>query len=169
MNLTLRRCLLALATIALTTVSVATLAAPSTSTATVNYPEGYRSWTHVKSMWLGAEHGLANPFAGLHHVYVNTAGEEALRAGRSLPDGTVLVFDLMEGSVADHAIVEGPRKLVGVMQKDSKRWAATGGWGFEGFAADSKTERLVTDGGASCFFCHQSRAAQGYVFTEWRN
>lgn len=137
--------------------------------ATVPYPEGYRTWTHVKSMWLGPEHGLANPFGGLHHIYVNDKGEAALRAGQALPEGTILVFDLLEAKLADQAITEGPRKLVGVMQKDSKRFASTGGWGFEGFAGDSKTERLVSDGGASCYSCHQSRAAQGYVFTEWRN
>ncbi len=136
--------------------------------ATVAFPEGYRSWTHVKSMWLGPDHALANPFAGLHHVYVNPVGEDALRAGRPLPDGTVFVFDLLEADVKDAAIVEGPRKLVGVMQRDARAFAATGGWGFEGFAGDSRDQRLVTDGGASCFGCHQSREPNGYVFTTWR-
>jgi len=168
MNRALRLALLALAPVAVSVASVAAFAAPPAAPAQVAYPEGYRTWTHVKSMWLGPEHGLANPFAGLHHVYVNATGEKALRAGGPLPDGTVLVFDLMQADVADHAIAEGPRKLVGVMQKDSRRWANTGGWGFEGFAGSSKTERLVTDGGAGCFGCHQSRAAQGHVFTEWR-
>lgn len=168
MKRTIRVLVLALAPIAAMIASVGSQAAPPSTPPTVGYPEGYRAWTHVKSMWLGAEHSLANPFAGLHHVYVNAAGEEALRSGRPLPEGTVLVFDLLQASVADHAIVEGPRKLVGVMQKDSRKWPTTGGWGFEAFAGDSKTERLVTDGGASCFACHQSRSAQGYVFSEWR-
>lgn len=161
--------LLATAVVAVALGAVASSqAAPPAAAAAVAYPDGYRSWTHVKSMWLGPEHGLADPFAGLHHVYVNPAGEAALKAGRDLPDGTVLVFDLFDAKLADHAIAEGPRKLVGVMQKDSARWPTTGGWGFEGFAGDSKTDRLVTDGGAGCFSCHQSRKAQGYVFTEWR-
>ncbi|MEZ4241380.1 MAG: cytochrome P460 family protein [Myxococcota bacterium] len=50
----------------------------------------------MKSMWLGAEHGLADPFAGLHHVYVNPMGADAMRDGKPLPDGTVLVFDLVK-------------------------------------------------------------------------
>lgn len=154
--------------VALVAACLATSGASPAASSTVAYPEGYRTWTHVKSMWLGPQHGLADPFAGLHHVYVNPVGEAALRSGRSLPDGTVLVFDLLQSSVVDDALVEGPRKLVGVMQRDSRRWSTTGGWGFEGFGGDSKTERLVTDGGASCFACHQSRAGQGYVFTEWR-
>ncbi|MCA9572086.1 MAG: cytochrome P460 family protein [Myxococcales bacterium] len=153
------------ATLAAIVASIDVFAAPA---ARVAYPEDYRSWTHVKSMWLGAEHGLADPFAGLHHVYVSPEGEASLRAGKALPDGTVLVFDLRQADIADHAITEGPRRLLGVMQKDSRRWPTTGGWGFEAFAGESKTERLVTDGGAGCFACHESRAAQGHVFTEWR-
>lgn len=134
----------------------------------VDYPDGYRSWTHVKSMWLGPEHGLADPFAGLHHVYVNPAGESSLKAGKPLPDGSVLVFDLLTAGLEDHAIGEGERKLIGVMQKDRKTWPETGGWGFEAFGGDSRTDRLVSDGGAGCFACHQSKEPSDYVFTTWR-
>lgn len=54
------------------------------------------------------------------------------------------------------------------MQKDSAKYASTGGWGLEGFAADSKTERLVSDGGQSCFACHESVKESDYVFSKWR-
>lgn len=134
----------------------------------IAFPEGYRGWTHVKSMWLGADHALANPFAGLHHVYVNDVGRSALEKGAPLPDGTVIAFDLLEGSVRDSAITEGARKLVGVMVKDRAGFASTGGWGFEAFAGDSKTSRLVTDGGVSCFTCHQSQQPHDYVFSTFR-
>lgn len=134
----------------------------------IAFPDGYRGWTHVKSMWLGADHALANPFAGLHHVYVNDAGRAALEKGAPLPDGSVIVFDLLEATVGDAAITEGPRKLVGVMVKDRSAYAATGGWGFEAFAGDSKTSRLVTDGGAGCFGCHQAQQPHDYVFSTFR-
>ncbi len=133
----------------------------------VAYPEGYRDWHHVKSMVILPGHPLENPFGGVHHVYANAAALRGLREGR-FPDGAVLVFDLLEAASADHAIQEGPRKLIGVMERDSRRFGATGGWGFEGFKGDSKTERLVTDGGASCFACHQS-AAPSYVFAKPRS
>lgn len=142
--------------------------ASAASPKSVVFPEGYRGWTHVKSMWIGADHALANPFAGLHHVYVNDTGRSAMEAGKPMPDGTVLVFDLLDGGVTDAAIAEGPRKLVGVMRKDRAAYPSTGGWGFEAFAGDSKTSRLVTDGGASCFTCHQSRQGADFVFTTWR-
>ena len=136
---------------------------------TVPYPSGYRSWTHVKSTWLGPEHGLADPFAGLHHVYVNRQGAAQLRAGEPLPDGSVLVFDLRGAELSDHAITEGPRKLLGVMRKDRDAHGATGGWGFEAFRGASETDRLVDDGGESCFACHQSQKPNDYVFTRWRD
>lgn len=132
------------------------------------FPTGYRNWTHVKSMWIGPEHALATPFAGLHHVYVNETGRVALEAGRPLPDGAVMVFDLLEAPLSDASIAEGPRKLVGVMTKDKAAYPATGGWGFEAFSGDSTTSRLVTDGGASCFSCHVARQPTDYLFTTWR-
>ncbi|GBD32531.1 MAG: cytochrome P460 [Gemmatimonadales bacterium] len=133
----------------------------------VSYPEGYRSWQHVKSMVILPGHPLENPFGGIHHVYANSRAVEGLRTG-SYPDGAVLVFDLLEAKAENHTIQEGPRKLVGVMERDSRRFAATGGWGFEGFAGDSKTERLVKDGGQSCFQCHQGASATSYVFSALR-
>jgi len=152
----------------LAALSLAACTAQARQDEVVDYPEGYRSWTHVKSMWLGPEHGLADPFAGLHHVYVDPEGERALKAEAPLPDGAVLVFDLLGGEIDEHAIREGARKLVGVMQKDRKAFATTGGWGFEAFRGDSKTDRLVDDGGASCFSCHQSQRPHDFVFTRWR-
>jgi hypothetical protein len=133
----------------------------------VSYPEGYRSWQHVKSMVILPGHPLENPFGGVHHVYANSRAVEGLRTGR-YPDGAVLVFDLLEAKAENHAIEEGARKLIGVMERDSRRFAGTGGWGFEGFAGDSKTERLVKDGGQSCFQCHQGAAATSYVFSALR-
>ena len=134
----------------------------------VAYPDGYRDWRHVKSMVIEEGHPLFDSFGGIHHLYANEAAEKGY-AGETFPDGAVIVFDLLEAVGADHAIAEGKRKLVGVMQKDSKRFAATGGWGFEGFAGDSRTERLVGDKASeACFGCHQARKQQGYVFSEGR-
>jgi hypothetical protein len=134
-------------------------------TATVKYPKNWREWTHVKTLILQAGHPLADPFEGLHHVYVNPAGKEAIEAGKTpLPEGTVLVFDLHEAAAADNAIAEGPRKFIGVMEKSTAKFGATGGWGFEAFKGDSQ-ERAVTDGGASCWNCHASQPDG--VFSKW--
>jgi hypothetical protein len=136
--------------------------------AAVPYPEGYRSWQHVKSMVILPGHPLEDPFAGIHHIYANDKALQGLRENR-YEDGAVLVFDLLESVTGEHAIEEGDRKLVGVMVHDAQRFGDTGGWGFEGFAGDSRSERLVRDGGQSCFACHAAQADRRYVFTRLRD
>lgn len=134
----------------------------------VPYPDGYRDWTHVKSMIIEAGHPLFDSFGGLHHLYANEKALQGYRSGR-FPEGSVIVFDLLSTSRADHAVTEGSRKVLGVMHKDSRGYAATGGWGFEGFVGDSRTERAVAEKAATaCFACHEARKASDYVFSAWR-
>ncbi len=135
---------------------------------TVEYPEGYRSWTHVKSMLIEPGHPLENPFQGIHHLYGNDKAINGYKTG-DFPDGSVIVFDLLGYSQKGHAIQEGKRKLVGVMVKNSNNYKSTGGWGFEGFSGNSKSKRLVGDGGKSCFLCHTSQKKNGFVFSKIRN
>lgn len=134
----------------------------------VAYPEGYRQWTHVKSMVIQPGHPLYDSFGGVHHIYANDKALAALkRGGAQYPDGSVFVFDLLEAPVENNAVVEGKRKIVGVMEKSANRFAATGGWGFEGFKADTR-ERAVGDAGTSCWNCHQSQTKTDGTFTAWR-
>lgn len=135
---------------------------------TVPYPEGYRHWHHVKSMVIQPGHALEDPFGGIHHIYANDPAVQGLKTG-DYPDGAVLVFDLLEYQASDNSLIEGTRKLVGVMLRDKARFTATGGWGFEGFAGDSHTQRLTTDGGQSCFGCHAPQESSQYVYSKMRN
>jgi hypothetical protein len=134
----------------------------------VPYPEGYRAWRHVKSMVINEGHPLHSAFGGIHHIYANEAAVKGYASGK-FPDGAVIVFDLLEARDEDHAITEGARKVLGVMHKDAKQWASTGGWGFEGFAGDSKSERVVrADAAAKCFTCHTALKDRDYVFSTAR-
>lgn len=136
--------------------------------AEVPYPENYRHWQHVKSMVIEPGHALYGSFGGIHHLYANAKAMAGYRSGK-FPDGAVIVFDLLEAKSADHAVTEGSRKVVGVMHRDAKKYAATGGWGFEGFAGDSKTQRAVGDKAATaCFACHQAKQQQEFVFSSYR-
>jgi hypothetical protein len=152
-------------------VALTTAGNPAASLATtdpVPYPSGYRDWTHVKSMLIEPGHPLFDSFGGVHHLYANDKALQGYRTG-DFPDGSVIVFDLLEAVRDDHAVIEGARKVVGVMHKDSQRHADTGGWGFEGFIGDSRTDRAVADKAATaCFGCHEARKANGYVFSDWR-
>lgn len=148
--------------------AAAVLAVPALAADPVPYPEGYRDWTHVKSMVIKPGHALYDAFGGIHHLYANEQALQGYETG-SFPDGAVIVFDLLEAHDADNAVQEGARKIVGVMVKDAAAYADTGGWGFEGFKGGSMTERAVGDAAASaCFECHTSQAERDYVFSSFR-
>ncbi|MBI5584100.1 MAG: cytochrome P460 family protein [Deltaproteobacteria bacterium] len=132
----------------------------------VKYPDGYRNWTHVKSMVIQEGHPLYETFGGIHHIYANDKALKALKKGLPFPKDAVLVFDLLEAKAEDKTIGEGNRKVLGVMQRDAKRFAGTGGWGFEGFKGDTR-ERVVTDM-QTCFGCHEKQKEKGYVFSTYR-
>ncbi len=148
--------------------AVVTGAAISADSAAVPYPDGYRAWRHVKSMVIEPGHALHASFGGIHHLYANDKAMKGYESGH-FPDGAVIVFDLLEAVAADSAVTEGTRKIVGVMHRDARKYAATGGWGFEGFAGDSQTERAVGDKAATaCFSCHAPQQAHDYVFSRYR-
>jgi len=133
----------------------------------IAYPQNYRQWAHVKSMVLGKEHPLAVPFQGIHHIYANEKALKGIRNGE-FRDGAKIVFDLLKEQKQSAASVEGQRVLLGVMVKDRARYQNTGGWGFEAWKGDSRTQRLVADQGQSCFQCHASQNKHDFVFSEWR-
>ena len=146
------------------------LAAPALSAEAtpVPYPEGYRQWTHVKSMVIQPGHSLHDSFGGIHHLYANKLAEKGYASGK-FPDGAVIAFDLLTAVSADNTVQEGPRKVLGVMVKDSLRFKATGGWGFEGFTGDSSSERAVgANAATACFQCHTAQKDKDYVFSSWR-
>ena len=134
----------------------------------VPYPGGYRQWMHVKTMTINAGHPLYDAFGGIHHLYANAKAVAGYKNG-TFADGAVIVLDLLEAKSADNAVTEGERKIVGVMAKDKKRYAATGGWGFEGFKGNTK-DRAVTQANAAnaCFACHTQVKDKGYVFSALR-
>lgn len=136
----------------------------------VAYPKGYREWAHVKSMSIVSDrHPLFGMFAGTHHVYVNRAGLAASRAGGKYPEGSVLVFDLLRAEESGGAYTEGDRKLVALMQKDTARFKATGGWGFQAYKGGNPAAPVVTDAAGQCFGCHQAQGGQDFVFSRFRD
>lgn len=116
--------------IALSIAAIGMSGGTSSAEELVNYPEGYRNWTHVKSMVIQPGHELHEAFGGIHHIYANQDAVEGYQTGR-FSDGAILVFDLLEAVEEENAITEGPRKVLGVMEKDRTRFAETGGWGLK--------------------------------------
>ena len=133
----------------------------------VAYPEGYRTWAHVKSTMVGPTHKNFATLGGFQHIYANEAAMTGYRT-RNFPEGSVITFDWLELTENNGAFAEGPRRQLDVMIKDSKRFASTGGWGFQRFVKDSKTERASTPSPQDCFACHDRLKKDGLVLSALR-
>jgi hypothetical protein len=122
----------------------------------------------VKSVVILEGHINYDAFGGIHHGYANEKAITALIEGNSFPKEAVLVFDLMEEKIQNNAVVEGHRKVLGVMEKDPDRFPETEGWGFEDFKLGDPNQRLVTDMREQCLPCHETQKASDYVYSKYR-
>jgi hypothetical protein len=132
----------------------------------VAYPEGYRNWTHVKSGVIGPAHKSFATSGGFQHIYANAEGMAGYRS-RVFPEGSIVAFDWLEMREDAGAFVEGPRRQVDVMVKDSKRFASTGGWGFQRFVKDTR-ERATAPTPEQCFACHNNLKKDGLILGSYR-
>jgi Cytochrome P460 len=133
----------------------------------VPYPEDFRSWAHVKTALVSASHPDFNRAGGFRHIYANPAAIAGYRSG-TFADGSIIVVDWLEGRDDKGAFTEGARQRVDVMVKDRTRFAATGGWGFERFRGDSRTERTVTSAAEQCYACHAKAGEMDSVYSRLR-
>jgi hypothetical protein len=137
------------------------------SAPTVPYPDGYRAWMHVKSAIISPAHKNYAATGGFQHIYANDRAIAGYRT-RVFPEGSVIAFDWLEMSDNNGAFAEGARRQVDVMVKDSVQYAATGGWGFQRFVKDSKTELAATPTPQQCFTCHNTLKKDGLVLSSYR-
>lgn len=133
----------------------------------VPYPLGYRSWTHVRTVLVGPQSPFFESGGGMHHIYANAKAIEGYNTGH-FPDGSILVFDLLETREKDGTISEGPRKRIDVMLKDSDHFSSTGGWDFERFLGDTKTPALTEEHRKACFQCHEQAKTHEFVFSVYQ-
>ncbi len=138
--------------------------APHNGKVEVPYPSGFRKWAHVKSAVILEGHPTFKKYGGYHHIYANEKAMTAFNTG-TFPEGSQIVFDVVDMKTENNTIVEGNRKFIDVMYKDS-RFAETGGWGYDEFDGDGEVRVQIN--AAACYNCHVSRQKQGYVFSELR-
>ncbi len=140
----------------------------------VPFPDGYRHWTFLHSSMVPPTFGdfahkpCEKPCtAGLYHFYGNEKAMAGLKTGQ-YEDGAIFAEEMLEylGN-ANGSGKEGPHRTTGVMVKDSKLYASTGGWGFGSFPHGSKVNELDEAARAACFQCHIPKKDRGYVFTEY--
>lgn len=143
----------------------AALAAAAAAEGTdIAFPEGYRSWHHHRSTVNMTGHAPEGN-VGIQHVYANAAALEGLRTGRFADGATFVVDRFKYEDGGNSSLVQGARKVVAVMVRDAAKYPATGGWGFEAFKGGDPNQRVVKDGGTTCFSCHIPHADNNYLFS----
>ena len=132
-------------------------------------PVGFQHWYLANSMLVTKEPNQFGLVTGNHLIYVNTVGLDRLKSGGPTPyrDGTVFVDDIRNFSLVDGAYQQGARKAVPVMVKHSKKYASTGGWGFQAWAGGDPSKPIVNDATKQCFNCHMGQKSNDYVFSTY--
>ena len=134
----------------------------------VTIPAGYRQWELVS-----VAHEAGN-YDDLRAMLGNAVAMTAFRNGTlPFPDGTIIarlawkyvpsaennkVFGQFQSFVA------GVATSVQFMIKDSRKYAATGGWGFAEFIDGKLADEAVHK---TCFSCHEPVKGHDYVFTRY--
>ena len=134
----------------------------------IKIPPGYRDW---KLISVAHEEGNLND---LRALLGNDVAIQAYREGKlPFPDGAIiarLAWNYVPSGEnnkvfgRDQSFVAGPATNVQFMVKDSRKYAATGGWGFAQFK-DGKPD--ATAALKTCFPCHEPVKARDFVFTRY--
>jgi hypothetical protein len=134
----------------------------------ITIPPGYRNW---KLISVAHEEGNLND---LRALLGNDVAVKAYREGRlPFPDGTIiarLAWSYVPSEEnnrvfgGSQSFVAGPATNVQFMVKDSKKYAATGGWGFAQFKDGKPADAALLK---TCFPCHEPVKARDFVFTQY--
>ena len=130
---------------------------------------GYRDWRLIS---VAHEAGNLND---IRAILGNDIAIKAYREGKlPFPDGAVIAriawkyLPSEENNKVfgrDQSFVPGdaPDWYLQFMVKDSKKYAATAGWGFAQFDKDGKPTGMLK----TCFPCHEPIKARDFVFTRY--
>jgi hypothetical protein len=130
-------------------------------------PDGYRNWNFIS---VAHEEGSFNSFAA---VLGNDVAIKAYREGAlPFPDGAIIASLHYNHTPSEEnnrvfgrpqSFVAGTPTNVQFMVKDSKKYAATGGWGFGHFVNGKPGDEKFM---SACFPCH-NQAKADLVFTRY--
>jgi Cytochrome P460 len=134
----------------------------------VKIPPGYRDW---KLISVAHEAGNLND---LRAILGNDVAVKAYREGKlPFPDGSIvarLAWSYVPSEEnnkvfgRDQSFVAGSPTNVQLMVKDSRKYAATGGWGFAQFKDGKPADEALHK---TCFPCHEPVKARDFVFTQY--
>jgi hypothetical protein len=134
-------------------------------------PSGYRDWKFVSA---AHEAGDLND---IRVVIGNDKAIKAYRAGKPFPEGAIVgrvAWKMVPsdennrsfGKPQSFVPGEAPAWYLQFMEKNSVKYAATGGWGYSNFDKDLKplTDEKVM---YACFECHKAVMGRDYIFTKY--
>ena len=134
----------------------------------VKIPSGYRDWRVIS---------VAHEAGNLNDLRAILGNDIAIKAYREeklpFPDGTILArlawsyVPSEENNKAfgrEQSFVAGPPTNVQFMVKDSRKYAAAGGWGFAQFKDGKPADEAVHK---TCFACHEPAKGRDFVFTHY--
>ncbi|APR88146.1 Hypothetical protein A7982_13495 [Minicystis rosea] len=132
-------------------------------------PPGYRDWTLIS---VAREEGKIDD---IRAILGNAIATKAFREGTyPFPDGAIVARlgwsyvsseenDKVFGQPQSH-VAGAPKNGVQFMVKDSKKYAATGGWGFGQFDNGKSADEAKL---GTCFPCHEPLTSRDLVFTRY--
>jgi hypothetical protein len=135
--------------------------------------KGYETWQNVavSETGDGIKAILANP------VTINAYKEGIPGNGKPFPDGSVWVkirWSKKSNPESPYAVmVPDTLKAVAFIEKDSKRFPDTSGYGYAQFQYDKSSGTFSAFGSDSsfgktvCYQCHTRVAAKDYIFTAY--
>jgi hypothetical protein len=139
----------------------------------ITIPAGYRDWRLISLSQLAG-----SKVKQLRAQLGNDIAIEAYRAGKlPFPDGAIIAALHWNEAASDEnnnvlakgfpgagfqSFVPGSAVNVQFMVKDSKKYAATGGWGFADFTNGQPGNEALHK---TCFACHEPAEDRDYVFT----
>ena|SRR6516164_8585113 len=143
----------------------------------ITIPAGYRDWRLISVKQLtGADGKLKQLRAQLG----NDIAIEAFRAGKlPFPDGAIIAALHWNEASSDadnqvlasgfsgaglESVFAGSAANVQFMVKDSKKYAASGGWGYADFTNGRPGDQPLHE---KCFPCHVPAKDHDYVFTHY--
>jgi len=141
----------------------------------IKVPSGYRDWRLIS---------VNNLMGGsVKQVRAQLGNDIAITAAREgtlpFPDGTIIAALHWNEASSDEnnkvlasgfpgaglqSFVAGSAVNVQFMVKDSKKYAATGGWGFADFTNGKAGNEALHK---TCFPCHEPAKDRDYVFTRY--
>ena len=139
----------------------------------VTIPPGYRDWKMIAVAQLKSD-----KVDQLRAQLGNDIAIKAYQEGKlPFPDSTILVAlhwtrvpseennKVLAGAFPGaQSFIVGSRVNMQVMVKDSKRYAATGGWGFGDFTDGKPAAEALHK---TCFPCHEPAKDHDFVFTRY--